>query len=450
MFEQAFSERNFRKIFDQENRKGRYLEAEFFPSIVDVSERIQKARRLRRTFKKGKAALTEVQKVELTKLKKKIEALEAERELKITEELEKVSALAQSGDFKFSIKEIDVGLGKTTYTIDKEVASFFAIKQIQANLQRVYKVKQANRQQIVSQVSKLIADQFPKYILRTDITSFYESIPTKNIMHKLDEDGLLSVRTRKLIKQLLHSYQELSGAVCGLPRGIGISAYLAELYMRKFDTMLRSATGVIYYSRYVDDLFLVLSPPPNKSVLPDVRRIIQAFKRGGLHRNRDKTSLFDITKGFKPVKFDFLGYCFTLDANAKIELTMTAAKKKRYEDRIDRVFADYLKKSKYDEKRARRLLVERVKFLTGNTRLVNNKKNVVAGIYFSNSLLHSDGFPDLKALDLHLSKKASGLSNAALANKITKHTFVDGFQTRRYHKFSATKLAEIVRVWKHG
>lgn len=39
MLDQSFSIENFRKILDIENRKGNYLEGEFFTDIADISKK---------------------------------------------------------------------------------------------------------------------------------------------------------------------------------------------------------------------------------------------------------------------------------------------------------------------------------------------------------------------------------------------------------------------------
>jgi hypothetical protein len=129
---------------------------------------------------------------------------------------------------------------------------------------------------------------------------------------------------------------------------------------------------------------------------------------------------------------------------------MTDKKIDRYKKRIDLAFSSYDKnarKPKNTEIKARALLEKRVRFLTGNTRLVNNKKNVVSGIFFSSSLLTD--LNDLNNLDKHLSTKIAGLTNPRLKNRLSKHSFKKGFETRKYHKFSAQDLSRIVEVWKH-
>ena len=78
---------------------------------------------------------------------------------------------------------------------------------------------------------------------------------------------------------------------------------------------------------------------------------------------------------------------------------------------------------------------------------MNNKKNVVSGIFFSNSLLSE--LDDLDQLDVYLATKIATLGSARLQARLSQHSFRNGFETRKYHKFSARDLSKIVEVWKH-
>jgi hypothetical protein len=127
---------------------------------------------------------------------------------------------------------------------------------------------------------------------------------------------------------------------------------------------------------------------------------------------------------------------------------MSDEKIERYKKRLDLTFDAYAKGAAKSEPCARVLLERRMRFLTGNTRLVNNKKNVVSGIYFSNPLLNNT--QDLDDLDAYLQVKIAPLPNGRLKKRLLKRSFKYGFQTKQYHKFSAQNLFEIVEVWKHA
>src|SRR5690606_22245280 len=87
-----------------------------------------------------------------------------------------------------------------------------------------------------------------------------------------------------------------------------------------------------------------------------------------------------------PHSFDYLGYSIEFGHGA-VKTKLTTKKVDKYRKRIKASFEHYFHLSKVDEKVARRILVKRIRFLTGNTRLTNNKKNILVGIYYSNKQL---------------------------------------------------------------
>ncbi|MBP3126077.1 antiviral reverse transcriptase Drt3a [Thalassospira sp. ER-Se-21-Dark] len=447
MLDQSFSAANFRKIVDIENRKGNYLEVEFLPDTEKKAQEIEVCKGELRSLRNTKAEYTEEEfESKSSELSVELEKLKAEKEEILLAELEKVSKEIGSKGFSFEIEEVDIGKPQKAFNAKRSASTFFAMKQLQHNIRRLYKVKQANRHEIVCQLRELLGDGFPKYVIRTDVSSFYETIPRKQLLKKLRDDPLLTLASKKLIRRVLYEYGYLTGSAdVGLPRGIGISAYLAELYMRDIDRTIRDYPGVLFYARYVDDIFIIFCAPPNVGTLGFRRAIASAFKKLELKRNRTKTEIFKLWPS-QGLSVQYLGYKFTF-CTGSIELKMTDKKIARYKQRIDLSFSAYEKKSKKSEKNARTLLEKRVRFLTGNTRLVNNKKNVVSGVFFSNSLLNK--LDDLDELDSYLATKISTLTSARLGARLLQHSFKNGFETRKYHKFSARDLSQIVEVWKH-
>ncbi|MGX4675848.1 antiviral reverse transcriptase Drt3a [SAR92 clade bacterium H246] len=449
MLDQSFSATNFRKIVDIENRKGNYLEGDFFPDVEEKSNEIQVAKNELRKVKQQKSTLSEENYEEKkSKAIANIENLKGHKEELLNEELNKISSQINSKGFSFGIKEVDVGVSKKVYVAEHNGSTYFALKQVQHNIRRLYKVKQANRHQIVCQLRELLGDRFPKYILRTDISSFYESIPRKYLLKKLRDDPLLTLASKKIIRRVLFEYSAITGNDVGLPRGIGISAYLAELYMRDIDRAIGDYPSVLYYARYVDDIFIIYCPPPNTGTMAFRRSVITELKRLGLTRNKNKTQVIKSDQS-TTVSVQYLGYKYQIGSGS-VELRMTDKKIDRYKKRIDLTFADYDKKAnkpKKTEMQARALLEKRVRFLTSNTRLVNNKKNVVSGIFFSSSLLTK--LDDLKDLDTYLTTKIAGLTKPRLQKRLSKQSFENGFKTRKYNKFSAQDFSKIVEVWKH-
>ena len=157
--------------------------------------------------------------------------------------------------FKFSLNKFVADNDKEVYTLD--IAShthLFAIKQLQYNIRHTFKVKQSNRHSILANVKTFLNSNIPVYVIRTDISSFYESIPHNRLMPMIFGNTLLSNKSKAFIKGILGEYENIKDHALvspfqGIPRGIGISSYLSELYMRDIDTNIACRKEVMYYAR---------------------------------------------------------------------------------------------------------------------------------------------------------------------------------------------------------
>lgn len=115
----------------------------------------------------------------------------------------------------------------------------------------------------------------------------------------------------------------------------------------------------------------------------------------------EESKTFEINlpnKGNYSKSFNFLGYSFNLKrretmesktkkADFKAIIEISNNKIGRYESRLVKAIESYNTNSKFNEKESRKMLFERLKFLTGNFHLNNNKKNIKSGIYYSNEML---------------------------------------------------------------
>jgi Reverse transcriptase (RNA-dependent DNA polymerase) len=264
---------------------------------------------------------------------------------------------------------------------------------------------------------------------------------------KLDDDQLLSSSSTKYIKQVLDSYGSVAGTTSGLPRGVGISAYLAELYLRPVDRKIRAIPGLVLYCRFVDDIVAVFARPPAGNPQGSYKNIIiEALTENGLSHNPKKTKEFNLGVSGK-IKFEYLGYRFILDSG-QCAIWPSAAKISKYKMRMNAAFSEYEARSPLESRRAYRDLVSRMKFLTGNTRLSNNKSSATTGIYYSNSIVTE--FSSFELLDKLLKAQVERIKRPKLRKRLKKYKFADGFSERRFHNFSARELQTIVRAWKHG
>ncbi|RZJ62575.1 MAG: RNA-directed DNA polymerase [Acidovorax sp.] len=443
-----FTAENFRRIFDAENRKGADLATRYFPTLepltLAVRDKVNEIRDLRKT----KSALTadEFEK-KLLALKADLVVLKGEKSSAIDVLMDEISEKVQQPGFKIDLSKKIGPKGKPVFCIDAEPETFFTIKQVQRNIHHIYGVKQASRHDLICQLRDMLGSKFPFELVRTDISSFYESINRKRLIEKLDRDQLLSPASKKYVKQVLSSYGSISGATTGIPRGVGISAYLAELYLRPVDKAIRMLPGLVLYCRFVDDIVAIFARPPVGVDIGSFKdRIVDILGESELSHNVDKTSEFKLAD-VNPKKFEYLGYRFLI-REGKVEIKPSAAKVAKYRARIDAAFEDYWRENPVSSKNAFRKLAARVKFLTGNTRLSNSKSCAVTGIYFNNSIVTD--LSSFKSLDKRLKTRIKQLKRTSLQKKLKHLQFTTGFVQRRYNNFSTRELQMIVKVWKHG
>lgn len=448
MLDQMFTAENFRRIYDSENRKGLDLATRYFPTLephtLAVRDKVQDIRD-HRALEATMAA--DVFEATLVTLKTELAALKADKSAAIDDLMDDISQKVLKPSFKIDLSQKTGPQGKPVYCIDSEPETFFVIKQLQRNIHRIYGVKQANRHDLVCQLRDMLGSSFPFEMVRTDISSFYESIDRKRLVEKLDQDQLLSPASKKYIKQVLDSYGAISGTATGIPRGVGISAYLAELYLRPVDKAIRAIPGLVLYCRFVDDIVALFARPPAGKNLGSFKNLIIAiFVKNALTHNAAKTSEFKLPDTASQ-EFEYLGYRFTCIGD-KFGVSPSAAKIAKYRARMKASFDDYWHERPVNPKGAFRKLVGRIKFLTGNTRLANSKSRAVTGIYYNNSIV-SD-LSDFEELDKELMALVTATKRTTLQKQLKKLKFTTGFVQRRYNNFSTRELQMIVRAWKHG
>lgn len=448
MLDQMFTAENFRRIFDTENRKGLDLASRYFPSLeaytLAVRDKVQDIRDHRAI---ENTMAVDVFEAKLIALKTELAELKAEKSAAVDALMENLSQKVLKPSFKIDLSQKTGPKGKPVFCIDAEPATFFVIKQLQRNINRIYGVKQANRHDLVCQLRDILGTNFPFELVRTDISSFYESIDRKRLVEKLDRDQLLSPASKKYIKQVLDSYGTISGTASGVPRGVGISSYLAELYLRPVDNAIRMIPGMVLYCRFVDDIIAVFARPPAGKNLGSFKdRIIAIFSDNALMNNAAKTSELVLADP-NPKVFEYLGYRFSLDAG-KCQIGPSTAKVEKYRARMNAAFDAYWEVRPTSPRVAYRELVARIKFLTGNTRLSNSKSRAATGIYYNNSI--ATDLSSFAQLDKELKVLVTALKSSSLQKQLKKHMFTSGFSQRRYHNFSTRELQVIVRAWKHG
>ncbi|WP_174240642.1 antiviral reverse transcriptase Drt3a [Granulicella sp. S156] len=448
MLDQMFTEENFRRIFDSENRKGVNLAGRFFPNLDSHTQAIRKKVAEIRTLRSEKELHTPDEVLsKVASLKEELALLKASKSRAINKELESVSLRARKPSFKLALTQKQGPKGKLVFCINESPEAFFVNKQLQSNICKIYDVKQANRHQLAAQLRDTITSSFPFEVVRTDVSSFYETIDREKLLKRLDQDQLLSSSSKKYIRQVLEAYRTITRQAVGIPRGVGISAYLAEFYMRRIDREIKAIPGLILYCRFVDDIVAVFARPHEGEALgPYESAVIKVLAGHGLTQNVQKTKELALG-GKKTQEFEYLGYRFIL-GQGMCAVRPSEAKLQKYETRMNAAFFEYESQSSVNPRRAYRELVSRIKFLTGNTRLVNSKSSAVTGIYYNNPMVTEP--TSFEHLDKLLKAKVKGIKRPMLRKRLKDYKFTQGFVERRFHKFSAQELQRIVEAWKHA
>lgn len=348
MIDQSFSAENFEKIFNIENRKGNInkdtLPAEYITLLVRIKEIRENINELRDKYRREEISKDDFLK-ERDAQNDKIKKLQSEKETILYENLKKISEEVNSSKFRF---DFNVGdhKGKPTYEIGNNVAQFYAIKQLQYNIRKTFKVKQADRYRILKQIKLLLSDGFPKIVIRTDIESFYESIPQNKLLNKVLDSTLLTHKSKQFISNIITEYEKLKDKSLersgyGVPRGVGISAYLSELYMSDFDRDLKSIAYVTFYARYVDDIFIIITPPSKTDDTDYQKPVEDICTKFGLTMKVAKTKVVKVMETTpKQITIDYLGYSFVLN-QCKLTINLTRSKTEKYKDRIIKAFDCY-------------------------------------------------------------------------------------------------------------
>ncbi|MBF1313327.1 MAG: RNA-directed DNA polymerase [Porphyromonadaceae bacterium] len=480
MLDQSFSARNFEIIYGIESRKGTIDLESMPPYYQDAVKSIKEARRseceLRARMKSASSCPEEKERtrLELAEIKESLSELKRTKSRLLQKYLEELSQEVNARDFRFQLKcLLDPKAAKAVFTLGaKSHAAFFAMKQLQYNLRNTFKVCPANRRHILVNVKIFLNSKIPVYIIRTDIDSFFESIPQNKLKDLVLQESLLSPKSRSFVKGILNEYEQIKSKDaslaslpkgCGVPRGVGISSYLSEIYLRGLDRELSNRREVLYYARYVDDIFIILSGLDSHKTLEDYYKKITELcdREFGLKLKQpdasDKCQLEDFySKDRVNCYFNYLGYRLRLSKEGKkgLECNFFMKKEKltRIKDKINKAISHFNSLSKYDVKQAYKDLVDSLKYLTGNISLNRGKSGVKVGLYYSNDLLSEDGVNSLAGLTKFLHSRKVTPYNRLVGGWILKARiermfrqidFVKCWEEKRFNNLSSKRIRQI-------
>lgn len=143
-----------------------------------------------------------------------------------------------------------------------------------------------------------------KYVCKTDVKGFYESINQYLLMEMIN-DTIPDADLRHYLYQIIHRYVEFGGDYRdidqGISRGCPLSPILGALYLTALD--VHFADKNLYYVRYMDDILILTKTRwQNRKAVKQLNQILNRLK---VDKHPDKTYIGKIDNGF-----DFLGYHF--------------------------------------------------------------------------------------------------------------------------------------------
>ncbi len=451
MLDQSFTAYHFNEVFQIERRKGN-IRKDFFPdsylSVLEEGHRLNEAIRCLKQIKR--TDWTDEQKKQFDDLKEEVRSNIKKRRTEEEQWLESIANKINDKRFRIVMKKVTLAGGKSGYTLPEDAENLFVMKTLMSNLKRVFKVQQSNRHRIMTQVQQLMNENTPKYVIRTDIHHFYESIPQDKLLEMIKGNTLLSKMSIRFIWQVLEEYEKLKDAGevsgCGVPRGVGVSAYLSEIYLRDQDEKIKRRPEVVYYVRYVDDIFMILSHLPSGIKLEQYYDSLRKeFEEIGLalmdpQKEEQKTKLqlldfhtpMNMGEGPKHSTFTYLGYklsCLrswcSLGTTLNTKFDLSENKKDRIKARINAAFTHFTEKTKYNLREAKRDLRDSLRFIAGNYKLTKSKSGIKAGIYYSNDLLTEKKTLSGLTAYLHSKIRAINVYPEVLKNRPEREKYID-------------------------
>jgi hypothetical protein len=441
--EQNFSTTNLKRIWDLRTRRGDHRLLDLYPSVKQAYlDRRDARRELRRASRLpllpgAKESLAEAADAATQRA-------DSARDDALASTSESLIATVESGTFSWGLHETKTVNGRRTFGLAATSETFFAEQVLQRAIAEVTPNRPSSRQSVISNVARVLDTNVPKLVIRTDFDRFYESVDHALLVRALGP-AFLSPTFRGLISALLQETQKLLGASRGLPTGVGLSAKLAEFFLADFDRAMSSTQRTLYYGRYVDDVVAVLGETEHGELNASLEkaRIAELAGQYGLRLSASKTLTTRTDHSWHLPQFDLLGY--KIKGEPKIVVGLTDLRQSEIKRRIDLAF-DAWAASNPNSHGNRRLFLDRLRYITGNFRLANNKRNAFIGMYFSNPHLNDDAL--LQNLDQHLNSRLSAAGLPADVYAVAARlTFTEGFKGRRLHRFTSQQLVRVRRAW---
>lgn len=333
------------------------------------------------------------------------------------------------------------------------------LRHVCRKLKLAYKIRPTDRNTVIRQIRSILQSDSALRILRTDVKSFYRSIDVDPLVASMNRDGLLRFEELRAIETVMRTARERH--IKGLPWGLSVSAVLAEVAMRQFDSEIWRINGLFYYRRFVDDI-IVIAPASCAPLLPEVQKLLPQPLRLSSVKTREIFEEFSAIHS--TTSFEYLGYRFTRDLKLTgSKRTMQAAtfmapsRVERMKMRVDLSIEQFKKDGNFFD------LTGRLKMLTGNYTIKKPRhpSPIPVGIYYNYRFI--DNHDSLKILDQHLRQhlvalrillRKQGKSYSQL-KKLLKLSFLRGWddcrlKSRFRHRISKARISKYRKIWANA
>lgn len=335
--------------------------------------------------------------------------------------------------------------GKEVFSC-KDIEELLCIRRTDEIISKTYNIRPTNRDEEVRQLIEVLKAETYGKIVRSDISSFFESVSFKKTIKLLEKDGFKNYSCLRYLKEI-NDYLELKFNYEGLPRGLSISTTLSEFLLQSFDKKILNKESIIYYSRFVDDFVIVSSYGKI-----DLTSFIEASLPEELRINNKKTLVRDIDSDKSVI---FLGYCLGLRKKRFVKIADNKIGKAK--KRIILSLKDYLRNSDFD------LLCNRMKYLSSSIILEKNSREKKVYIGYRHVYKLCDDNEIIKQLnDLDnfiygiiyskrygLGKKLFRKLGRTRINKLKEFSFKSGYTEKITHQMDRNIVSRIKKVWSY-